>query len=81
MGKPKSITVQDANTGELYVLQDLPISAWPGGSAPKVVFECSVCKGRFPPDEWKSGCPGCAKKAKDEKDGSKHKKRWTLTED
>ncbi len=81
MGKPKSITVRDANTGELYLLQDLPIAGWPGGSAPRVVFECSVCKGRYTPDEWRGACPGCAKKAKDSADASKHKKRWTLTED
>ena len=82
--KKKSATVVvDPNTGQRFVLQDLPIGSWPGGSAPKIVFECSVCKGRFPPDEWKSGCPGCAKKAKEdkEKEGAKHKRRWTLTED
>jgi hypothetical protein len=78
VGKRKAITVRDANTGELYILQDLPISGWPGGAAPQVVFECGVCKGRFPPEEWKHGCPGCAKKAKDE---PKHKRRWTVTED
>ena len=79
VGKRKSVTVRDVNTGELYVLQDLPIAGWPGGSAPKIVYECGVCKGRFPPEEWRNGCPGCAKKVKDE--AGKHKRRWTLTED
>jgi hypothetical protein len=81
VGKPKSVTVRDANTGELYVLQDLPIAGWPTGTAPKVVFECGVCKGRFPPEEWRGGCPGCAEKAKKKDEGGKHKRRWTLTED
>jgi hypothetical protein len=83
VAKSKSVTVQDVNTGDLYQLIDIPIGSWPGGSAPKVVYECGVCHGRFAPDEWKAGCPGCAKKAKEdkEKEGAKHKRRWTLTED
>jgi hypothetical protein len=79
--KPGVTTVQDANTGELYLLYDLDVAAWPGGGAPKLVYECSVCKGRFPPEEWKSGCPGCAKKAKEKAEEKSHKKKWTLTED
>jgi hypothetical protein len=82
VAKKKSATVVvDPNTGQRFVLQDLPIGAWPGGGAPKIVFECSVCKGRFTPDEWRGSCPGCAKKAAEKKDESKHRRRWTLTED
>ena len=82
MAKRKSLTVQDANTGERFVLQDLPIGSWPSGTAPKIVFECSVCKGRFTPEEWRGACPGCAKKAEHKPpEAPKHKRRWTLTED
>ena len=82
MGKPKSVTVKDVNTGELYRLYDIPGGSWPSGSTPRIVFECGVCKGRFPAEEWGGGCPGC-KKAKDEKpkDDAKPRRRWTLTQD
>ena len=76
MGKPRVQYVQDAKTGELYLMYDIDVANWPGGQ-PTVVYECPVCHGRFPPVEWSHGCPGCAKKKGD----SKPKKKWTLTEE
>jgi hypothetical protein len=72
-------------TGEMYLMYDLPIASWPAGGAPRIVYECPACRGRFPPDDWKSGCPGCAKKAKEDKEKAekkaKHRRSWTLTQD
>ena len=83
MGKSGVRTVQDAKTGELYLMYDLPMGAWPGGAgAPRLVYECGKCHGRFAPEEWTSGCPGCAKKAKEDKDKAEKKgQRWTLTQE
>lgn len=69
--------VEDPNTGERYMMYALPVGGWPG--APRIVYECPVCHGRFPPDEWTRGCPGCAKAAAGEnsdKVKKKKKKHW-----
>ncbi len=50
--------VEDANSGQRYLMYRLPIAAWP--SPPKLVYECSSCRDRFDPSEWSGGCPGCA---------------------
>ena len=76
MSKPSVQTVRDAKTGELYLMYDIDVGAWPGCGSAKVVYECPKCHGRCPPDEWKCGCPGCAKKA-----DAKPKNKWTLTEE
>jgi hypothetical protein len=84
VAKSKAKIVQDARTGEQFLMYDIDIASWPGASsAPKVVYECGVCHGRFPPEEWKAGCPGCAKKAKDAEaaDKAKPKRKWTLSEE
>jgi hypothetical protein len=66
----KATEVEDPNTGERYLMYSLPIG-WPG--APRIVYECPTCHGRFPPDAWSAGCPGCAEAALGGKK-KKHKK-------
>ena len=50
--------VEDAETGERYLMYALPIGAWP--ASPRVVYECSKCGGRFSPAEWSGDCPDCS---------------------
>ncbi len=49
--------VEDPQTGQRYLMFNLPISVWPGPTY--VVYECPTCRGRYPPPEWSHGCPGC----------------------
>ncbi len=66
--------VEDPNTGQRYWMYSLPITGWPG--APRIVYECPTCKGRFSPEDWTRGCPGCAKTAAEaRKDGERKDKR------
>ncbi len=50
--------VEDPQTGERYLMYALPIGVWP--AAPRVVYECSVCKCRSKPADWSNGCPDCS---------------------
>ena len=49
--------VEDPDTGDRYLMYPLRISAWPG--APRIVYECPTCQGRWPAADWSHGCPGC----------------------
>jgi hypothetical protein len=66
---PKATEVVDPNTGQRYLMYTLPTGAWP--SQPQIVYECPTCHGRYPPDEWTRGCPGCAKSAKEKAEKDK----------
>ena len=70
---PKATEVVDPNTGQRYLMYSLPAGGWP--NSPLIVYECPTCKGRFPPIEWTSGCPGCAKAAAEAAHGDKGKKK------
>lgn len=56
--------VEDPDSGQRYLMYNLPLSAWPG--SPRFVYECPTCHGRFEPAQWCGGCPDCtgAKKRK-----------------
>ncbi len=50
--------VEDPNTGQRYLMYALPVGTWP--ASPRVVYECSSCRGRFAPADWSHGCPDCS---------------------
>jgi hypothetical protein len=54
--EPEPLEVEDPRTGERYLMYPLKV-AWP--SAVLYVYECQTCQGRYPPQEWSAGCPGC----------------------
>ena len=54
---PEVCEVEDPNSGQRYLMYRLPIAAWP--CAPRIVYECQSCRGRFDASQWTGGCPDC----------------------
>ena len=63
--------VEDPDTGQRYLMYRLPLGAWPG--APRFVYECPTCHGRFEPAQWCGGCPDCTGPKKKRKRRRKHR--------
>ena len=56
--EPEPLLVEDANTGDQFLMYPLKVACWPNGVA--FVYQCPTCSGQFPPAQWMGGCPGCS---------------------